>query len=63
MAAVSLFWNTNVAAVTSCENGGKRLMGSSGLLVRIQDGDEQDSAARIKGNFAATLDRTENNLM
>ena len=34
---------------------------NSGLLVRIQDGNEVYTAAqRIKGNFAAVLDRTEN---
>ena len=41
---------------------------NSGLLVRIQDGDEENSASRrklgrIKGNFAAALDGTENKLM
>ena len=38
---------------------------NSGLLVRIQGGDEENSAARrklkgdVKGDFAAELDRTE----
>ena len=45
---------------------------NSCLLVRVQDGDEEYSAAQqklrvnyilIKGNFAATLDHTENKLM
>ena len=41
---------------------------NSGLLVRIQDGDEENSASRrklgrIKGNFAAVLDGTENKSM
>ena len=41
---------------------------NSGLLVRIQDGDEKtaqrdENQGRIKGNFAAVLDRTENKSM
>lgn len=38
----------------------------SGLHVRIQDGNEENSAtsaAKIKGNFSAVLDHTENKLM
>ena len=41
---------------------------NSGLLIRIQDGDEEraqcdENQGRIKGNFVAVFDRTENKSM